>query len=162
MKAPAIIFAVAIAPGAVADFWLTYMNKLMQGPIVLSDGLGEGGVFLKDPVVTCSDVSIGIWSNSGDVSGSKTGMRTVPGNPVRAPLYRDPLDIVEFNTGDAKPGHHTIYKDRNYAMVDVSGKVTGQCHLNRTHTFKLKCDTWGDPIFMSGSSMFFCESDIEL
>ncbi|KAI1773481.1 hypothetical protein F4818DRAFT_452954 [Hypoxylon cercidicola] len=161
MKATAIVIAAAAVPGAMADFWMSYLNRIED------TGRGaptEAGVaFLKDPAITCDDVlSPKIWLNVGDASDDHPGMRTVPGDDVGAPLYRDPLDTVEFNTLSEAPGHHTIYKSRDYIMVDVNGDKSGQCYLNRSFVYDLDCSTQNEQVHLLGSSMFFCESDIEL
>ncbi|KAI1207328.1 uncharacterized protein F4807DRAFT_462779 [Annulohypoxylon truncatum] len=162
MKISIIAIAAAVAPGAIADFWLTYMARDVPGAPKLVGGTNEGAVFTKDQQITCSDMRSTIYSDADDVSGHRIGMRTVPGNIVQPPIYRDPLEVVEFNTGMGKPGHHTIYKDRGYAMFDVDGKKTGQCHLNRSQAFQLKCDDNGDTVYLEGSTMFFCESDLNV
>ncbi|KAI1416096.1 hypothetical protein F5Y13DRAFT_186346 [Hypoxylon sp. FL1857] len=166
MKLPIFIFVASAVSGVIADFWLVYLNyNKLGGPLIAGPNYAEGGAFLKSPELNNCNVNIGpynIWGNTDDVSGDKTGMRTVPGKTVPPPMYRDPLDIVEFNTGNQKPGHHTIYKDRNYTMVDVNGKVTGQCVLDRAYLVNLNCP-WDDTtVKLIGSSMFYCVSDIEL
>ncbi|KAI1402310.1 hypothetical protein F4819DRAFT_485773 [Hypoxylon fuscum] len=162
MKATAIIIAMAAVPAAVADFWLSYLQRIDDmGRAVDSQ---SGGTFVKDPQINCDDDVLGlkIWQNVGDASADHPGMRTVPGDNVGPPFYRDPLDIVEFNTLSDKPGHQTIYKNRGYAMVAVDGTKTGQCYLNRTFLYDLDCTTQNERVYLSGSSMFFCESEIEL
>lgn len=107
MKATAIILAAAAIQGAVADFWMGYMNRVDDTG---RDAVTEAGVaFLKDPDITCEDDLLGfeIWLNVGDASGSHPGVRMVPGDDVGPPFYRDPLDVVEFNTLGQKPGHHS-------------------------------------------------------
>ncbi|KAI1389573.1 uncharacterized protein F4822DRAFT_205257 [Hypoxylon trugodes] len=158
MKVSVLFIAAAAAPGALADFWLNYFNK----PAVNDFEQGTaGGIFVANPQITCDNIfGITVFFNSGDVSKT-IGMRTVPGNDVGAPLFRDPLDIVEFNTGDQGPGHHTIYADRGYAMVDPSGTVTGHCRLDRSTTYHFQCpDGHSDSVHVQGSSMFFCTSDL--
>ncbi|OTB06954.1 hypothetical protein M426DRAFT_257336 [Hypoxylon sp. CI-4A] len=148
--------------GAAADFWLLYLHRdSSTGWVVVSH---SGGAFTNDPDLKCDRDAKGhsIYEDAGDVSGSQPGMRTVPGIFVGAPLYRDPLDVVEFNTLDNAPGHHTIYKDRDYAMVNVDGYKSGQCYLNRSYTYSLDCDVAETHVRLSGSSMFFCESDIDV
>ncbi|KAI2463464.1 hypothetical protein F4781DRAFT_426332 [Annulohypoxylon bovei var. microspora] len=163
MKTSFITLAAAVAPVAIADFWLTYMSRDVPGAPKLVGGTNQGGVFLKTPEVSCEEsLRQTIYSDSDDVSGNHIGMRTVPGKPAQPPLYRDPLDIVEFNTGGGNPGHHTIYKDRGYAMFGVDGQKTGQCHENRTHSFFLKCPDDSDFVYLEGSTMFFCESKFEV
>lgn len=186
MKATAIIIAMAAVPAAVADFWLSYLQRIDDmGRAVDSQ---SGGTFVKDPQINCDDDVLGlkIWQNVGDASADHPGMRTVPGDNVGPPFYRDPLDIVEFNTLSDKPGHQSkcpmrhfptpyqttyancfnfnlaIYKNRGYAMVAVDGTKTGQCYLNRTFLYDLDCTTQNERVYLSGSSMFFCESEIEL
>ncbi|KAI2625623.1 hypothetical protein GGR54DRAFT_654015 [Hypoxylon sp. NC1633] len=161
MKFAGMIIAAAVAPAVVADFWLNYILRIT----VKDDNIyrGVGGAFVNDPRINCQsgDIALRIWDNSADVSHDE-GMRTVPGDDVGKPLFRDPLEIVEFNTLDAKPGHHTIYQDRGYGMYDVHNKKTGQCYLNRTYTYDLSCRKDGAKYVLRGSSMFFCESDIQL
>ncbi|OTA95102.1 hypothetical protein M434DRAFT_10170 [Hypoxylon sp. CO27-5] len=165
MKISAIVFAAAAASGVAADFWISYLqNNVVNGPLIAGNRYAEGAVFVKDPQFNC-DRDAGshyIWGNTDDVSGDKAGMRTVPGKDVGFPLFRDPLDVVEFNTGSNQPGHHTIYKDRGYAMVDLAGNKTGQCKLNRNFVINLDCYRGDEHIIMKGSSMFFCQSDIGL
>ncbi|KAI0842511.1 hypothetical protein F5Y06DRAFT_306042 [Hypoxylon sp. FL0890] len=165
MKLSITIFAAAAASGVLADFWVIYLvQNVLDVPLIAFSRYSEGAVFARHADFNCErDTGAHyIYPNSADVSGDKLGMRTVPGQDVGFPFYRDPLDVVEFNTGSARPGHHTIYKDRGYAMVDLDGKKTGQCFLNRTFTINEDCYRGDTHVTMRGSSMFFCKSDIEV
>ncbi|KAI1260036.1 hypothetical protein F5Y18DRAFT_432676 [Xylariaceae sp. FL1019] len=161
-KLPQAILVAAFLPFATADFWLTYLNQRVSD----DDGVDvyEGGTFTSDPPQwSCDDWDIfnhPIHQIADDVSGSKHGMRVDPKTNKGPPLYRDPLDVVEFNTWKTNPGHQTIYADRGYVMVDINGHSTGQCHLNRTFTIQLFCGTSFTDISLRGSSMFFCETHL--
>ncbi|KAI1389574.1 uncharacterized protein F4822DRAFT_442803 [Hypoxylon trugodes] len=160
MKFAALLIAAVATPGALADFWISYVNQEIernQGKRIV-----EGGYITNGPPSTCDDLtSYHVWPNSGDVSADKTGMRTVPVNPVDPPLYRDPLDITEINTGDAGPGHFTVYKDRGGAMVDLNGKLLGTCGEDRSKTFDTTCDIDRYPARIQGSSMYFCTTGLQ-
>ncbi|KAI1380585.1 hypothetical protein F4677DRAFT_191449 [Hypoxylon crocopeplum] len=159
MKAITFLVAASAVPGTVADFWLSYISKTARTRDLNGDK--SGLAILRDPNIICDwSAFTVIWPNSGDVSGDKKGMRCVPGNDKGSPLYRDPLEIVEFNTMSTDVGHQTIYKDRGYAMVDLDGKKTGQCHLNRSFIYDYECWPLGVHVTLKGSSMFFCESSI--
>ncbi|KAI1462828.1 hypothetical protein F4805DRAFT_472039 [Annulohypoxylon moriforme] len=161
MKVSILAIAAAVAPGVIADFWLSYMKRTVEGVPTLVGGTDEGGVFHDGPDMSCVRHSRSVvYSNSADVSGKKLGMRIYPGTAASSPLYRDPLDVVEFNTGLRDPGHQTIYKDRGYGMFDLNGKQTGQCYLNRTRPYHLECKDEGDTISIEGSTMFFCRSEL--
>ncbi|XXH03769.1 hypothetical protein Hte_010175 [Hypoxylon texense] len=163
MKATAVILAAAAIQGAVADFWVSYLNRVEETG---RDAITKAGIaFLNNPDISCADDPLGleIWINVGDASGDHPGVRTVPGDNIGPPLYRAPLDIVEFNTLSQKPGHHTIYASRDYAMVDINNVVSGHCFLNRTFTYQMSCPAQSDEtVHLLGSSMFFCQSDIQL
>ncbi|KAI1142466.1 hypothetical protein F5Y05DRAFT_409612 [Hypoxylon sp. FL0543] len=161
----AVVFAAAAVPGAIADFWMVYLSRKVHGDAPLIDSIpdGDGCAFVDNPELTCEgDAGThSIYDNSGDVSGKKLGMRTVPGNDVGFPLYREPLDVVEFNVGgNYETGHQTIYKDRGYALVNLVDAKTGQCYVNRTFIYDMDCHLDDHHIILKGSSMFFCQSDI--
>ncbi|KAI0881698.1 uncharacterized protein GGS22DRAFT_196266 [Annulohypoxylon maeteangense] len=163
MKFSIIAIAAAAAPGAMADFWISYMSREVPGVPSVVGGNNHGAIFHKEPEISCDQHKKSmIYSDTDDVSGKHVGMRTVPGNRVASPYFRDPLDIVEFNTGAGKPGHHTIYKDRGFAMFDVDGRQTGQCYENRSKVFYLRCPDGGNFVNLEGSSMFFCESELNV
>ncbi|KAI1091867.1 hypothetical protein F5B19DRAFT_492930 [Rostrohypoxylon terebratum] len=149
MKVSILALATAVTPGA---------------PHVIG-GNSEGAIFTRFQEITCDQKHSTIYPNTDDASGIKLGLRTVPGNIVDPPFYRNPLDIVEFNTGkigDGRPGHQTIYKDRGYAMFNVEGQKTGQCYLDRSFTFNLNCPDDGQTIVLEGSSMFRCETNLKV
>lgn len=83
-------------------FWLTYMKFDSYDPQYRHQA---GGTFtttpLREPSWQCDAATYdsGIWPNRDDVSGDKLGMRCDPSDDVGFPLYRDPLEVVEFNTG---------------------------------------------------------------
>ncbi|KAJ2980713.1 hypothetical protein NUW58_g6874 [Xylaria curta] len=115
---------------ALPNFWLSYMKLDSYG---LDNRHQAGGVFSTpagDPDWQCDDATYdsGIWSNKDDVSGDKYGMRCDPSDDVGFPLYRDPLEVVEFNTGKFWAGHQTIYSDRDYGLYDMDGHKTAQCY----------------------------------
>ncbi|KAI3323472.1 hypothetical protein HD806DRAFT_535298 [Xylariaceae sp. AK1471] len=164
---PAFFLAI---PGAIADFWMVYTRRYTQTKH--GENAGWGTSFVQDMREwTCKDDAYGhkMWPDHEDVSGHKDGVRIKPWNTQYGPLWHDPLLTVEMNTKKAPPGHHTIYVSRGYSMVNVKNEKTGQCHLNRSFLIDLDC--WMDqpnpkhePIHISinGSSMFFCESDIQV
>ncbi|KAI0164326.1 hypothetical protein GGR52DRAFT_585620 [Hypoxylon sp. FL1284] len=162
MKLTAAIIAATAVRGTVADFWISYLNRIED--LATGSATEAGIAFLADPALTCDDdvLAPNIWLNVGDASSDHPGVRTVPGDDRGAPYYRDPLEVVEFNTLADKPGHHTIYQGRNYAMVDVNNMKSGQCFLNRTFVYELSCQTQNEMVHVLGSSMFFCASDINL
>ncbi|XDG04570.1 hypothetical protein ABKA04_004185 [Annulohypoxylon sp. FPYF3050] len=165
MKVSILVLAAAVTPGALADFWLSYLSREIPGAPRIIGGNGKGAIFTRFQEVSCDQKNATIYPDTDDASGFKMGLRTVPGNIVDPPLYRDPLDVVEFNTGrpgDGRPGHQTIYKDRGYSMFDVNGKKTGQCFLDRGFTFRLKCPSQGQTIILEGSSMFRCETNLDV
>lgn len=106
MKASAVIMAAAALQGVAADFWVNYLRRI---EVTRYGAPTEVGVaFTHAPEITC-DSAMGpkIWPNVGDASGSHPGMRCEPGDDVGFPLYRDPLNVVEFNTLNELPGHHS-------------------------------------------------------
>lgn len=60
-----------------------------------------------DPQCGSDTYDAQVWPDSDDVSGDKRGMRCDPDDDVGFPLYRDPLEVVEFNTGDFWAGHQS-------------------------------------------------------
>ncbi|KAI0436346.1 hypothetical protein F4803DRAFT_557103 [Xylaria telfairii] len=169
------------------NFWLTYMKLDSYDPRYRHQA---GGVFTMpsgDPSWACDDATYdsGIFPNRDDVSGSKLGMRCDPSKDVGFPLYRDPLDVVEFNTGEFWAGHQsiyaffptaqlddngdkgtmvefrpktTIYSDRDYGLYDLDGRKTAQCYVNRSVIFDLECEFDGRSYTIRGSTMFYCEA----
>ncbi|KAI0544338.1 hypothetical protein F4679DRAFT_589570 [Xylaria curta] len=110
---PFLVFAVA-SLSQLPDFWLTYMKLDSYDEPYLHQA---GGVFTTpsgDPSWACDDATYNsdIWENRDDVSGEKFGMRCDPSNDVGFPLYRDPLEVVEFNTGKFWAGHQSTYSSR--------------------------------------------------
>ncbi|KAI1761626.1 hypothetical protein GGR53DRAFT_19242 [Hypoxylon sp. FL1150] len=161
MKATGVILAAAALQGVAADFWVHYVSRIDVMPY--ASPTQAGVAFTHNPDITC-DSARGptVWPNVGDASGRHPGVRCDPGDDVGFPLYRDPLNVVEFNTPGELPGHHTIYKARGYAMVDLEDKKSGQCYLNRTFVHDLDCPNDEGRVILSGSSMFFCSSDISI
>ncbi|KAI1306374.1 hypothetical protein F5Y03DRAFT_394615 [Xylaria venustula] len=122
-------------------FWLTYMKLDSYDPHYRHQA---GGVFTTPPQSApptwqCDDATYnaGIWPNRDDVSGARLGMRCDPSNDVGFPLYRDPLEVVEINTGKFWAGHQTIYSDRDYGMYDLDNQKTAQCYGEQIHIFYL-------------------------
>ncbi|RYC56479.1 hypothetical protein CHU98_g9730 [Xylaria longipes] len=120
------------------NFWLAYMKLDSYDPHYRHQA---GGVFTTpsgDPSWACDDATYNsdIWSNKGDVSGNKLGMRCDPSQDVGFPLYRDPLEVVEFNTGKFWAGHQStyafsyypVYSDRDYGLYDLDNRKTAQCY----------------------------------
>ncbi|KAI8628727.1 hypothetical protein F5Y19DRAFT_476275 [Xylariaceae sp. FL1651] len=104
------IFLLLVPGQALQDFWLSYFK--LDTYDSSDDRHQEGGVFTTpagDPKFGCDDdtYNLVVYQNSGDVSGGKLGMRCAPGDDVGFPLYRDPLEVVEFNTGDFWAGHQS-------------------------------------------------------
>ncbi|TGJ83947.1 hypothetical protein E0Z10_g4790 [Xylaria hypoxylon] len=90
-------------------FWLTYMKLDSYDPHYRHQA---GGVFTTPsgvPTWQCDDATYnaGIWPNRDDVSGNKLGTRFDPSEDVGFPMYRDPLEVVEFNTGKFWAGHQS-------------------------------------------------------
>ncbi|KAI0430328.1 hypothetical protein F5Y09DRAFT_341746 [Xylaria sp. FL1042] len=142
------------------NFWLTYMKLDSSGPHYRHQ---EGGVFTTPsglPSWQCDDATYNsaIWPNRDDVSGAKVGMRCDPSDDVGFPLYRDPLEVVEFNTGDFWAGHQTIYSDRDYGLYDTHNQMTAQCYVNRSVILDLDCTFDGGTYTVKGSTMFYCET----
>nr|KAI0907043.1 hypothetical protein F4823DRAFT_565175 [Ustulina deusta] len=128
-----------------ANFWLTYMKFDSYDPHYRHQA---GGVFTTPsgvPSWQCDDATygLGIWPNRDDVSGIKLGMRCDPSDDVGFPLYRDPLEVVEFNTGKFWAGHQTIYSDRDYGLYNLQDQKTAQCYGERV-TFPISCFACGD------------------
>ncbi|KAH8168044.1 hypothetical protein CIB48_g224 [Xylaria polymorpha] len=130
----ATLLSFLLLPGAslsrLPNFWLTYMKLDSYDPHYRHQA---GGVFTTpsgDPSWACDDATYdsGIFPNRDDVSGNKLGMRCDPSRDVGFPLYRDPLDVVEFNTGKFWAGHQTIYSDRDYGLYDLDDRKTAQCY----------------------------------
>ncbi|KAI1155008.1 hypothetical protein F4825DRAFT_409279 [Nemania diffusa] len=141
------------------NFWLAYMKLDSYDPEYRHQSGGVFTVSSGDPSWECDDETYnsGIWPNRDDVSGNKVGMRCDPSNDVGFPLYRDPLEVVEFNTGKFWAGHQTIYSDRDYSMYDLEDHKTAQCYVNRSIVFDLDCKFDGKSYTIKGSTMFHCE-----
>ncbi|KAI0879180.1 hypothetical protein GGS24DRAFT_513904 [Hypoxylon argillaceum] len=171
------------------NFWLAYMKLDSYDPEYRHQSGGVFTVSSGDPSWECDDETYnsGIWPNRDDVSGNKVGMRCDPSNDVGFPLYRDPLEVVEFNTGKFWAGHQStsfatilstkverkgdhvgikahsfdiyiaIYSDRDYSMYDLEDHKTAQCYVNRSIVFDLDCKFDGKSYTIKGSTMFHCE-----
>ncbi|KAI0387064.1 hypothetical protein F5Y04DRAFT_242936 [Hypomontagnella monticulosa] len=163
MKPVAIITAIfSIAPGALGDFWINYVHKFRES--LYTHHITSGAVFVNDPRLTCENAAHGlkIWEDAVDVSGEHPGLRVVPGDEVDPPLYRDNIWQIEFNTLDKLPGHYTLTKNRNFGMYDTEDLKSGDCHLDRSHTYNWSCHGENDHVVIRGSSMFFCESMLQM
>ncbi|KAK5629535.1 hypothetical protein RRF57_005250 [Xylaria bambusicola] len=94
-----------------SSFWLTYMKFDSYDPQYRHQA---GGVFTTPqgpPSWQCDEATYdsGIWPDRDDVSGDKLGIRFDPSDDVGFPLYRDPLEVIEFNTGKFWAGHQSTY-----------------------------------------------------
>ncbi|KAI1168514.1 hypothetical protein F5B18DRAFT_646302 [Nemania serpens] len=108
LLSPAPVPALSQLPGT---FWLTYMKLDSYDPHYRHQA---GGVFTATtgPTWQCDPATsdAGIWPDRDDVSGDRAGMRCDPGDDVGFPLYRDPLEVVDFNTGRFWAGHQSMCK----------------------------------------------------
>ncbi|KAI0460525.1 hypothetical protein F5B21DRAFT_519251 [Xylaria acuta] len=161
------LFSLFLFPGArssqLPNFWLAYMKLDSYDPHYRHQA---GGVFTTpsgDPNWACDHATYnsGIWEDRDDVSGGKLGMRCDPSRDVGFPLYRDPLEVVEFNTGKFWAGHQTVYSDRDYGLYDLDDRKTAQCYVNRSVVIDLECEFDGRSYTIKGSTMFHCEALIE-
>ncbi|ORY71289.1 uncharacterized protein BCR38DRAFT_519721 [Pseudomassariella vexata] len=136
--------ALLLLSGTAADFWMyTYISYSGGDP------WWEGVMILGAAPPVCDEI---LYSNRlkhlKDVSGDKRGVRF-------AGSALDP-DIVEFNS--ERLGHYTIYKDRNYDMVDVDNQLKGKCVLNITSTYNCVFEKETD----TGHSIFWCVSEVHV
>ncbi|KAI1367026.1 hypothetical protein F5Y08DRAFT_350369 [Xylaria arbuscula] len=141
-------------------FWLTYMRFDSYDPQYRHQAGGTFTTPTGAPSWECDKETYdsGIWPDRDDVSGDKLGIRYDPDTDVGFPLYRDPLEVVEFNTGKFWAGHQTIYSDRDYGLYDLQNRKTAQCYVNRSTVIDLDCIFEGKGYTVKGSTMFYCES----
>ncbi|KAI3337207.1 hypothetical protein HD806DRAFT_528779 [Xylariaceae sp. AK1471] len=161
---PAVLFLfLSLLPGpglSLPNFWLTYMKLDSYDPHYRHQAGGVLTTPTGDPSWQCDEATYdsGIWPNKDDVSGDKIGMRCEPSTDVGFPLYRDPLDVVEFNTGKFWAGHQTIYSDRGYGLYDLMDRKTAQCYVNRSIIIDLDCNFDGRAYTIKGSTMLYCQA----
>ncbi|PPJ55120.1 hypothetical protein CBER1_01490 [Cercospora berteroae] len=124
MKQFALITATlaALLPSAFADFDI-YYSTFAEGISQTSDT----GFTIFDGEPDCNDVfNNQMWGSFGDVSGSKVGFRcSGSGCTPSRDTNPENIDVLEMNFGDG--GHYTMYKDRDYALVDLDGNQVGTC-----------------------------------
>ncbi|KAI0015400.1 hypothetical protein F4780DRAFT_87363 [Xylariomycetidae sp. FL0641] len=131
-----------LAPLVAADFWVARLKEPHR------KYTAHRALFFKEQP-DCDDVTK--WAKwfyiTGDVSGNKHGVRISGwwGND-------DPAEI-EWNN---EMGHFTIYKNRNYAMIDVNGTQQGQCR--RDLSWHFDCFDASDLAPVTGHALAFCES----
>ncbi|KAF4982819.1 hypothetical protein FZEAL_1611 [Fusarium zealandicum] len=142
MKLSLSIVTAAFASLAAADFWI-YSEQDFT-----SDITSEHFKFYNSKP-DCSDVTTGsiAQQRKDDVSGGKNGVR------CEGCLDGD-LRVIEFNND---MGHFTIYKDRNWEMVDLDDKVVGNCEPDDSHTYTCPIPPTGQPA--QGGSIIFCTSE---
>ncbi|KAI0530005.1 hypothetical protein GGR58DRAFT_518808 [Xylaria digitata] len=170
MKFSTLPFAITVIPSALADFWMVYQRRHAQ--IGRAEFTLYGTSFVRDaPQWTCEDdvFTHRIFPDQRDASGNNYGVQFDPWSSLAGPLWHDPLLTLTVNLYPSPLGTQTISHDRNYAMMNVNNKMSGQCYLNRTYILDLDC--WfqhPDPLVeefhvnINGSSMFFCQSDAEV
>ncbi|GAP91515.1 hypothetical protein SAMD00023353_3101250 [Rosellinia necatrix] len=170
MKASLLGLAIMATPTALADFWLVYQRRSAQIGRVESTTYGTS-IIHEAPRWTCERdmFRYRIFPDRRDVGEQNYGIQFEPWGNMPGPLWHDPLIDVTMNLDPSALGRQTISHDRDYIMTDATGEQSARCHLNRTFIIGLDC--WfqhPDPkikqfnVNVNGSSMFFCESDIEV
>ncbi|KAM5353504.1 hypothetical protein ACJ41O_000154 [Fusarium nematophilum] len=130
-----------LASLATADFWI-YEEQDFTGDIT-----SEHFKFYNS-LPDCAYVTGGSTAQSrkDDVSGDKSGVRCDG-------CWGGDLTLIEFNNN---MGHFTIYKDRNWEMVDLNDNVVGNCEPNGDDTYTCPIAPTGQPA--QGKSVIFCTS----
>ncbi|EON96202.1 hypothetical protein UCRPA7_8305 [Phaeoacremonium minimum UCRPA7] len=84
-------------------------------------------VFEAEPK-NCDEVfAAKTFVNSGDVSGTKTGVRCAGSGCDYKPPPGN-IDVLEMNFHGTDPVYHwTLYKDRGWTMVGLDGNTYGDC-----------------------------------
>ncbi|TGJ87153.1 hypothetical protein E0Z10_g1634 [Xylaria hypoxylon] len=170
MKLSQFSLAITVIPSTVADFWIVYQRRHAQ--IGRVEFTSYGTSFVRDPPYwTCETDAFShrIFPDQRDARGYNYGVQFEPWSPRAGPLWHDPLLIITMNLYPTTLGLQTVSHDADYSMKNVDNETSGQCHLNRTYILDLDC--WFDHpdprvvefhVSINGSSMFFCESDIEM
>ncbi|KAI1358165.1 hypothetical protein F5Y08DRAFT_351159 [Xylaria arbuscula] len=170
MKVPRLLLSLASAPSVLADFWLVYQRRFVQiGRIEFS--IYGTSIVATAPQWTCENDAFShiIIPDRRDASGANNyGVEFEPWNAVAGPLWHDPLVSLKINMDYGTEGYKTIAQDKGFAMMSSDEGIGAQCYLNRTFVVDLDCwFTHPDPLVeqfnvnINGSSMFFCESDVE-
>ncbi|KAI0970458.1 hypothetical protein F4678DRAFT_480643 [Xylaria arbuscula] len=170
MKLSHLTLTATAIPCVLADFWMVYQRRSEQMGRVEFTSYGTS--FVRDePNWTCEDDAFRhrVVPDQQDATGLNYGVQFDPWSSRGGPLWHDPLVALKMNLYPSALGLQTISDERDWAMTNVNNDLSGQCYLNRT--FVLNLDCWfSHPdarveqfhVGINGSSMFFCETDIEV
>ncbi|KAI0411719.1 hypothetical protein F5X98DRAFT_380485 [Xylaria grammica] len=170
MKLSHLPLMIAAIPAAIADFWLVYQRRRSQIGRVEFTSYGTS-ITHDVPEWTCEHDAFThrIFPDRQNASGDNYGVEFRPSWTLTGPLWHDPLLSLTMNLYPSPLGLQTISHRNDYTMRNIDNEISGQCHLNRTHILDLDC-WFRHPdsrikefqVSINGSSMFFCESDLEM
>ncbi|KAI0120979.1 hypothetical protein BJ170DRAFT_688397 [Xylariales sp. AK1849] len=133
---------------ALADFYIYKVNNYLQPP----GGVRLDEFAILDDLPDCDDIRhhYPLIPEKDDVSGDKYGVRCdkCKGTETAG------IEVLELNL---KTIHFTIYKNRDWKMVDTNDAERGQCHIDISVTYQ--CILPQSRTDYDGGSLFFCESE---